>query len=102
MGFLSERVVCRVETASGKARHSGVARACLSIVRKVPEQGPAATRSGGGSCTVTLPVYNALGLEAAPFGAGSCTWVSHQLAYQIILSPGLPEALVPPVTVAST
>lgn len=47
MGFLSERVVCRVETASGKARHSGVARACLSIVRKVPEQGPAATRSGG-------------------------------------------------------
>lgn len=76
MGFLSERVVCRVETACGKAKHSGVARACLSTVRKVPEQGPATTRSGGGSGTVTLPVYNVLGLEPAPALGCPISWLT--------------------------
>lgn len=58
VGFHSERVVCRVETASGKAEHSGVARTCFSIVRKDPGWGPATTKSGGGSCVVTLPVQH--------------------------------------------
>lgn len=91
MGFLSERVVCRVETASGKAKHSGVARACLSSVRKVPEQGPAVTRSGGGGCVVTLPVYNVLGLEPAPALGSPISWLTKLSFLQAFPKPYFPR-----------
>lgn len=103
VGFHSERVVRRVETASGKAEHSGVARTCFSIVRKAPGRGPATTRSGGGSCVVTLPVCNTLGLRS------STTWsrLLHLGLPSVGLSnylhsSGLPQVLVPLVTTALT
>lgn len=102
-GFVSERVVCRVETASGRAWHAGVARACLCVVKIALGQGPTVTRSGGGSGFVTWSVCSAWRLGS--------TVVRRQLLHLSLPSVGLPnyslssgllQTLVPPVNAAAT
>lgn len=101
--FISERVVCRVEAASGRAWHAGVARAFLSFVRIALGQGPTMTRSGGGRGIVTWSVCNAWRLGS--------TVVWRQLLHLGLPSVGLPnysfsssllQTSVPPVNAAAT
>lgn len=102
MGFVSERVVCRVKSASGRAWHAGVARARLCVVRVPLGQGPTMTRSGGGSGIVTWSVCDAWWLGS--------TVVRRQLLHLGLPSVGLPndslssgllQTLVPPVNAAA-
>lgn len=77
MGFVSERVVCRVESASRRAWHAGVARARLCVVRIALGQGPTMTRSGGGSGIVTWSVCDAW-------------WLGSTVVWRQLLHLGLP------------
>lgn len=67
VGFVSERVARRVETASRKAWH---------LVRMALGQGPAVTGSGEGSRVVALSVCSALQLGSTVVWRWLLIWVS--------------------------